>query len=271
MLRAQYGWFWLLLVIAVWTAMATAQEVRVVYVGPSAGSVWHGYLLGQDEANILGHFTGQTYTTQQMRPEDILETGLDPLPAAVVAATNAETLIRLSAKLAPFGVAVLNVKAEEDALRRACLSNLLHITPSARMKADAVAQWQKKHPEAKVQAQAWHPEFMKFAARDLNKRFRKAHNLPMDADAWAGWAAVKMLSETVARTQSTAPARILTYLREEMGFDGQKGVPHTFRDTGQLRQPLLIVQQGKLLGEAPVLAVAEFTDLDSLGLPACPQ
>ena len=91
----------------------------------------------------------------------------------------------------------------------------------------------------------------------------------MDDDAWAGWAALKMLSETVARHQSTEPARILTYLRYEMAFDGQKGVPHTFRDTGQLRQPLLLVEAGKLVGEAPVPGVVDSNDLDSLGLTSC--
>jgi ABC transporter substrate binding protein (PQQ-dependent alcohol dehydrogenase system) len=166
-------------------------------------------------------------------------------------------------------VAVFNLTSDDDALRQACQPNLLHIAPSARMKADAVAQWHKKKPAAPVQAQAWHADFTKFAARELNNRFRKAHEIPMDDDAWAGWAALKMLSETVARIQTADPARTLTYLRTEMAFDGQKGVPHTFRDTGQLRQPLLLVEAGKLVGEAPVPGVATTNDLDSLGLTSC--
>jgi hypothetical protein len=56
-----------------------------------------------------------------------------------------------------------------------------------------------------------------------------------------------------------------------MAFDGQKGVPHTFRDTGQLRQPLLLVEAGKLVGEAPVPGVVDTNDLDSLGLTSCKQ
>lgn len=91
----------------------------------------------------------------------------------------------------------------------------------------------------------------------------------MDSDAWAGWAALKMVSETVARTQSAEPKQILTYLREEMEFDGQKGIPHTFRDNGQLRQPLLIVEAGKLLGEAPIRGVVDTSNLDTLGLASC--
>jgi ABC-type branched-subunit amino acid transport system substrate-binding protein len=188
---------------------------------------------------------------------------------AVIAATDAETLQRLSAKFATAGVVVLNLTADDEALRQACISNLLHIAPSARMKADAVAQWQKKRPMAQVEAWAWHEEFTKFAAGELNNRFRKAHGIPMDNNAWAGWAALKILSEAVARAQTTEPPRILAYLRNGLRFDGQKGVAQTFRDTGQLRQPLLLVENGKLVGEAPVPGVVDSNDLDSLGATSC--
>ncbi|MDH3601553.1 MAG: hypothetical protein OEU26_18225 [Candidatus Tectomicrobia bacterium] len=257
------------MVVAMWSAVAMAQEVRVIYVGETQSGAWHGVQLGQKEANILGRFTGQTYAVEPMSFQTLQEPDMTTPPVAVLAAADAEKLRLLSAKFAPLGVAVFNVASDDDALRQACLPNLLHMPPSARMKADAVAQWRQKHPDAQVQAQAWHSDFKKFAARDLNNRFRKDHNVPMDDAAWAGWAALKMLSETIARTQSTDPKRVLAYLREELEFDGQKGVPHTTRDTGQLRQPLLIVEAGKLLGEAPVRGVADSTDLDSLGLAAC--
>lgn len=272
-MRRGQRWLWwlpavLLLALGEVTG-AMAEEVRVVYVGPAEGSVWRGVALGQHEANILGRFTGQTYAVQQMRPEELLGKELATLPAVVLAATDAETLPKLSAAFAPAGVAVFNLARDDDSLRQACLPNLLHTPPSARMKADAVAQWQKKHAGAAVEAWAWHPDFVKYAARDLNKRFRELFNVPMDNDAWAGWAALKMVSEAIARTQTTEPARILAYLRQDMEFDGQKGVSHTFRETGQLRQPLLIVQDGKVVGEAPVRGVADIADLDSLGMESC--
>jgi hypothetical protein len=256
------------LVLALWASTTVAQEVRLVYVGSSGGSVWRGVLQGLQEAKLLGRFTGHTYTVQEVSPETLGQTGPTQPPAAILVATDVETLQRLSARFAPAGVAVFNLIADVDALRQACLPNLLHIPPSARMKADAVAQWQQKHPGARVEARAWHPDFKKFAARDLNKRFRKAQGVPMDDDAWAGWVALKIISEAVARIQTTESARLLAYIRHELEFDGQKGVPHTFRDTGQLRQPLLVVQAGKLVGEAPVRGIAD--SLDSLGLPSCP-
>jgi len=258
-----------ILVLAIWRTAGAATAVQIAYVGAVESTVWRGIEQGLREANILGGYTGYTYHVQPMDPAALLAAEGQPLPMAVVAATDVPTLHRLSDRVATAGVAVLNLTADDETLRQACLPNLLHITPSAGMKADAVAQWQKKKPAAPVQARAWHEEFTKFAAGELNNRFRKAHGIPMDDDAWAGWAALKMLSEAVARAQTTAPARILAYLRNELAFDGQKGVPQTFRDTGQLRQPLLLVENGKLVGEAPVPGVVDSNDLDSLGRTSC--
>ena len=271
MLRALCGLVRLstLLVLTLWVTTGAVEEVQLVYVGSTTTTAWRGIEQGLREANILGSYTGYTYTVEPVNAEVLLEVQRDKLPLAVVAATDAATLQRLSAKFAATSVAVMNLVADDDALRQACLPNLLHIAPSARMKADAVAQWQKKQPTAQVQAHAWHEEFTKFAAGELNNRFRKAQGLPMDDDAWAGWAVLKLLSEAVARAQSTEPVRILAYVRHEMAFDGQKGVPQTFRDTGQLRQPLLLVEAGKLVGEAPVPGVVDSNDLDSLGLTSC--
>ena len=258
-----------LLGLAAWRTTSAMTAVQLVYVGAVESTVWRGIEQGLREANILGGYTGYTYEVQTMDPVALLTAGGQPLPMAVIAATDAPTLQRLSDKFAPAGVAVLNLMADDEALRQVCLSNLLHIAPSARMKADAVAQWQKKKPAAQVQARAWHEDFTKFAAGELNNRFRKAHGIPMDDDAWAGWAALKILSEAVARAQTTAPAHILAYLRNELAFDGQKGVPQRFRDTGQLRQPILLVENGKLVGEAPVPGVVDSNDLDSLGGTSC--
>jgi ABC-type branched-subunit amino acid transport system substrate-binding protein len=255
--------------LALWATTGAAVEVRLVYVGLATGTVWSGVEQGLQEANVLGGFTGQTYSIQTVPPETFLAAEGGTPPLAVVAATDATTLLRLSAKVAAASVAVLNLTSDDDALRQLCLPNLLHVPPSAQMKADAVAQWQKKKPNANVLARTWHEDFTKFAARELNNRFRKARGMPMDDDAWAGWAALKMLSEAVARLQTTEPARILTYLRTELGFDGQKGVPQTFRETGQMRQPVLLVEDGKLVGEAPVPGVADGSNLDSLGMTSC--
>ena len=53
------------------------------------------------------------------------------------------------------------------------------------------------------------------------------------------------------------------YLREDLAFDAQKGVALGFASNGQLRQPLLLVEAGKVVGESEML---EHTfALDGLG------
>ncbi len=247
-------------------ATVAALEVRLIYVGSTDESAWLGVSQGQHEANIQGRFLDQTYTVERMTPEALSQSR--PAAAAVVAAGEAAVLQDLSEAMN--GVVVFNVTADDDALRRVCTKNLLHVPPSSAMKADAVAQWLHKNPDATVEARAWHPKFVKYAARDLNKRFLRVQGVAMDDDAWAGWAAVRMVAEAVIRTQSNEPSALLAFMKTEIAFDGQKGVPHTFRDTGQLRQRMLIVDEaGKLTGEAPVRGVADTTDLDSLGVPSC--
>lgn len=132
-----------------------------------------------------------------------------------------------------------------------------------------MAQWQKKEAGSQAKAQAWHPDFVKFAARDLNKRFKKRHGTKMDDYSWAGWAAVKMTSDTVARTKITDPAALLNYLKTELSFDGQKGSDMNFRETGQLRQLILLVEGDKIVAEAPVRGIAKPPTLDSLGILSC--
>ena len=242
-----------------------ALEIRLVYVGSTDGSAWLGVMQGQHEANIQGRFLDQIYTVEAMTPEALSQA--EPQAAAIIAAGDASVLQNVSE--ATTGIAVFNVTADDDGLRQTCTTNLLHVPPSSTMKADAVAQWRQKNPDASVEARAWHPKFVKYAARDLNKRFLKVQGTAMDGDAWAGWAAVRMVAEAVIRTQSADPSVLLAFMKSEIAFDGQKGVPHTFRDTGQLRQRMLIVEGGKLTGEAPVRGVADTTDLDSLGLPSC--
>lgn len=89
----------------------------------------------------------------------------------------------------------------------------------------------------------------------------------MDDKAYAGWAAVKLTSDTVARTSSADPVKLMDYFKTSLKFDGQKGSDMNFRETGQLRQLLLLVEDNEIVTEAPVRGVAN--SLDSLGLIKC--
>ncbi len=109
----------ILLVVTLGT-VAFAQDIRVVFAGrtstESEQSIWRGVKLGEKEANILGRYTGQTYTVEQMRPEALIDATLENLPTAIVAAGTIEELRQLSAIYAPLNVAVFNVSSGDDDL-----------------------------------------------------------------------------------------------------------------------------------------------------------
>ena len=90
----------------------------------------------------------------------------------------------------------------------------------------------------------------------------------MDALAWAGWFAARAVGDTLMREPVSDAAALLEALKQADGLDGQKGDPHSFRASGQLRQPLVLVgSAGELLGEAPVRGARG--GLDSLGSSPC--
>jgi hypothetical protein len=257
---------WLLgtLLLVALSAHADPIEIQLDYIGPTEGSVWLGLQQGLSEANLQGEFLGQKYT---LKPVSLEELAKQESLTAVLLATDPDTVLKV-AQMAQFKqVPVVNINSDSDSLRSACVSNLLNITASNKMKQDALQQWLDKHPDSKADAQGWHKDFKKFAASQLNNRFTKAHDVIMDDDAWAGWATVKLLSDTVARMQSADSAAMLDYLKNDIAFDAQKGAGATFRDTGQLRQLVLLIEDDKIAAEAPLRGVKG--GLDSLGLVSC--
>ncbi len=260
------------ILLALFTLAATlsASEVKIAYVGPDLhqSSSGRGALQGLEEAKLQGGFLGIRYSLDAAEATDLAT--LRGADAILVSGTPARVQA-VAESVAEQGVPVFNVAARQDWLREACAPHLLHTMPSDAMAAAGVAQWNQNHDSATVVAQAWHPDFVKFAARDLNKRFAETWDVPMDDEAWAGWAAVRIIADAAANLPEASLSERLAYIREEMEFDGQKGAYMTFRATGQLRQPLLIVADGDLAGEAPVRGVAASDDLDSLAPLACSQ
>ncbi|MDH5358557.1 MAG: hypothetical protein OEY48_05515 [Gammaproteobacteria bacterium] len=257
-------WGFALLCMLVQPALAATIDVQLHYVGPTEGSVWLGMQQGLDEANLQGEFLGQKYTLKPVTVDELNH--LDSV-TAVLLASDADQVLEIAKSERFADVPIFNLTSDADKLRSACLPNLLNISASQKMKQDALAQWMKKHPESTAHAQGWHKDFKKFAASQLNIRFTKAHGVIMDDDSWAGWAAVKLLSDTVARTQNDDATIMLKYLKNDIAFDGQKGEGATFRKTGQLRQLVLLVENNKLVAEAPLRGVKG--GLDSLGLKSC--
>ena len=249
-----------------WAGAAQPGTSTILFVADHRSSAQAGARQGIDELNVLGQFTNQRYRLQLAEP-GVADQGAATQSIAIIAAVAPPALEDLVERYPDH--AVLNVTERGNALREHCGTNLLHVIPSAAMAKDAEAQWRRKHPDSDAKAQAWQANFEKYAGRDLNKRFRKGQGRPMDDEAWAGWAAVKVIGDAVLRSGATEPAQVLDYLHTRLQFDGQKGMPLSFRDNGQLRQPLLLVQNGKVVGEAPVGGVVDVEDLDSLGASVC--
>ena len=247
---------------------ADITETSFAFIGDTDSSAHTGVAQGIHEANLQGQFLGQNYSLEEFSGDDL--DAIDPDKfIAVIIATNTDDLKQAGTRFSDH--AVFNVSVHDDALREACAPNLLHVIPSARMLADARAQWLQKNPGADITVSGWHPQFMKFAARDLNKRYKKRASRAMDQYAWAGWAAVKMASDSVARQNITEPAAMLEFLKTGLAFDGQKGLDHGFSrhrpvaPVGADNRP----RRENYWARPRYRGVVATDDVDSLGLASC--
>lgn len=246
-------------------AAVSAHEIGIVYIGEADSAAAHGVRQGFAEAATQGEFLGIKY---HLVFADVGET-LDGSPVALIVSANPTRLLQIAERHPD--VPVFNTTAGDTILREFCRDNLFHIGPSDAMLEDAERQWQRKVPGSAAGARAWHRTFRKYASAQLNSRFLARFGQAMDDDAWAGWAAMKLLSDTIARQTTLSGSLLIEELKTNLAFDGQKGMGMSFRETGQLRQPLLLVDGDKIVGEAPVRGVVGTTNLDSLGLPYCPK
>ena len=134
-----------------------------------------------------GAFTGQTFETEmvaatpqtaQAEMAGLLDAGI----TFIVTLADAATTVAL-ADQADERALVVNALATDDALRGAdCRANLLHVTPSDAMRADALAQylvWKRwfdwylisgSHPEDQALAEAYKRAATKFGARIVEQR-----------------------------------------------------------------------------------------------------
>lgn len=240
-------------------------EVRIGYAGPGEGQPRMGADMSLEEINRAGGFLGYRFSFVPVGPGAVPDDVV-----AIIVTEGAESVRRFSEQHPD--LAVFNTASDDDALRALCRHNLYSIMPSARMRADAVAQWQQKEPGARVEAVAHHHRFRRYSSADLNSRFRAAYDgAPMSETAWTAFVAVRLVGDAVTRTQSTDPRTVQAHLRGIENFDASKGQPLSFRaDTGQLRQPLWLVKDDRVVGEAPVVGVVEDPDdMDSLGMVPC--
>jgi ABC transporter substrate binding protein (PQQ-dependent alcohol dehydrogenase system) len=118
-------------------------------------------------------------------------------------------------------------------------------------------------------ALAWHPQFERFGAPQVSRRFAKAAKRPITAHDWVAWMAGKALVQ-VAVAQPKGPAAAWAKALATLELDGSKGVSMSFRAwDGQLRQPLLLTDGQGVIGSAPIDGILHpKNNLDTVGADA---
>jgi ABC transporter substrate binding protein (PQQ-dependent alcohol dehydrogenase system) len=115
---------------------------------------------------------------------------------------------------------------------------------------------------------AWHWTWERHGAPQVNSRFeRKAGGRHMDGADWAAWMAIKMIVQSVLRTESADFAKGRAFILGDGVFDGDKGLAVSVRPWDhQLRQAILLAAPYEIVADAPVEGFLHRTNtLDTLG------
>ena len=143
-------------------------------------------------------------------------------------------------------VVYLNCGARSDEYRSRCDWRVFHIAPGDAMysRAEKLAS----HP-----VETWSSDLERYGAAQLNDRFFAANKSRMDAQAWCGWFAMKVVWESTLQMKGAGPKALSDHLvKATTQFDGHKGAPLSFRaNDHQLRQPLYAVVKGRPPQDVP--------------------
>ena len=126
--------------------------------------------------------------------------------------------------------------------------------------------------DAGMTAQAWAPNFERYGAQQLARRFARTTRRPMTGHDWAAYVAAKaVLQAALTRPAHITAAGLNAALgKPDFALDGVKGVRLSFRAWDhQLRQPMLLSDGVAVIGTAPVDGVMHAKNvLDTLGTDA---
>jgi len=119
-------------------------------------------------------------------------------------------------------------------------------------------------------AVAWAPNFERFGAPQLARRFQRGLGRPMTGHDWAAWIATKAILQAALDKAMTPAAQLKALVQPGFTLDGFKGVRLSFRAWDrQLRQPLLLTDGQGVIGLAPAEGILHPTNvLDTLGADA---
>jgi ABC transporter substrate binding protein (PQQ-dependent alcohol dehydrogenase system) len=154
---------------------------------PDAGLA--GATLAMDDNNTTGHLEGQNFELVDVpvRKSADVAAAMDGLAAKgvrlVMTDLPADDLLKLADGARGHGMTIFNLGAPDDSLRQQdCRGDLIHVTPSRAMLADAVAQylvWKKwtrwllvygSHPEDKLLADAYRRSAKRFGAKIVQEK-----------------------------------------------------------------------------------------------------
>lgn len=124
--------------------------------------------------------------------------------------------------------------------------------------------------DAGLTALAWHPQFERFGAPQVTRRFaRGAGGRLMQSADWSAWMAGKALA-AAALAQPKGNAAAFAAALANVDVDGSKGVTMGFRPwDGQLRQRLLLTDGQGVVATAPADGILHPKNtLDTLGADA---
>lgn len=233
----------LLAVVLATSAYAYAQEgAEIIYFGSRDEYALLGLGQGLEDSNGSSQQFRLMVMAENFRPFK------DPVPEAIFAAVDAES-IRLLSYFNP-DVPIFNLADESPMLRGLCLANVFHIIPSATLRAQALQTWKEKNPDAgDGEALAWHGNYRRGKAGDLNELFLRKRKVKMVEQAWAGWIAARIFADAKANLTSAGRRNFVAFIRHETEIDGYKRSLVAFNSGGELRQDLLIVSDEQVVSE----------------------
>ena len=250
--------FTVICLIFLLTGGALAKELNIIFDGSKETDAWLGLLQGIKEANTQGKFLNLQYIIVDFsRLADIQ----DKSSTIIVSARSARRNSELATKYP--SIPIFSVIPSSSVQSRPCAKNILYTRPSSQVMKKVTTLWRAEHPNRNGHARLWHYTFKKYAAAQLNKRYKKTTDKSMSDESWSSWAAVKLFSDVAAKSAKPSTLLLNPQKTRTLAFDGQKGVDLNFNSELELLQPMLIIDNEIIVSEISIEKINALRDINS--------